>query len=184
MIDLKKILKTYPNCLSSRATFRSHLLDMFPNEKKSANILASIYECGISQKIQHMKVLTEYDIQMFVNQLDREYGIAPKYAAEYIYVWADALGIERASTTGEMSIKHNLFVSGDGHSNLVAYFEANGFEVIDKRKAGGCLWVVGEKTKLAPCVEQAKELFSIIDGGYAKGRATGGRHGWFTSSKK
>ena len=184
MVDLKLLLDSHPNCLTSRATLRSYILDMFPSEKKSANILASIYECGISQKIQGMKYLAEHDVQTFVNQLDREYGIAPKYAAEYIYVWADAFGVKRASATGEKSAKHNLLVNADSQSNLVAYFEANGFEVIDKRKAGGCLWIVGEKTKLSPCVERAKELFSITDGGYAKGRATGGRHGWYTSSKK
>lgn len=184
MVDLKLLFDSHPNCLSSRATLRSYLLDMFPNDKKSANILASIYECGISQKIQLMKYLTEHDVQIFVNQLDREYGLAPKYAVEYIYIWADALGVKCATTTGETVTEHNLFVSSVSQSNLVTYFQVNGFEVIDKRKAGGCLWIVGEKTKLAPFVERAKELFSITDGRYAKGRATGGRQGWYTSSNK
>lgn len=183
MIDLKLLLDSHPNCLTSRATLRSYLLDMFPNEKKSANILASIYECGISQKMQRMKSLEEHDVQSFVNQLDHEYGIAPKYATEYIYIWSDALGLERAPIVDAPSKKNNMFASDDS-SNLAAYFEANGFEVVDKRKAGGCLWVVGEKTELDPCVEKAKELFSITDGGYAKGRATGGRHGWYTSSQE
>lgn len=183
MIDLKLLLNSHPNCLTSRATLRSYLLDMFPNEKKSANILASIYECGISQKMQRMKCLEEHDVQSFVNQLDHEYGIAPKYATEYIYVWAEALGLELATITTTTSEKNNMFANDDS-INLAAYFEANGFEVVDKRKAGGCLWVVGEKARLDTCVEKAKEIFSITDGGYAKGRATGGRHGWYTSSKK
>lgn len=184
MVDLKLLLNSHPNCLASRATLRSHLLDMFPSEKMSANILASIYECGISQKIQCMKILSEHDVQTFANQLEREYGIAPKYAVEYIYVWADALGVRYATATGEPAIKSNLLVYDNDASNLVAYFEDNGFEVVDKRKAGGCLWIIGEKTKLDPYVKKAKELFSITDGGYAKGRATRGRHGWYTSSKK
>lgn len=184
MVDLKLLLDSHPNCLTSRATLRSHLLDMFPGEKRSANIVACIYECGISQKIQGMKYIAEHDVQTFVNQLDREYGIAPKYATEYIYVWADAYDVKRTLTSDEISTKHNPFVNGDAQRNLAAYFEANSFEVIDKRKAGGCLWVVGEKSKLAPYVNKAKELFAITDGGYAKGRATGGRHGWYTSSKK
>lgn len=41
-----------------------------------------------------------------------------------------------------------------------------------------------QKTKFAPHVETATELFSIKDGGYEKGRTTGGRQGWYTSSKK
>ena len=179
MIDLKLLLDTYPNCLNSRTALRSHLLDMFPNDKRSANILASIYECGISQKLQHMKTLTVHDVQSFVNQLDREYGISPKYATEYIYLWADAYGIKRSTSSDNVSISYN-----DDTNNLVSYFMSHGFEVIDKRKAGGCLWVVGEKTKLGPYVDKAKELFAITDGGYAKGRSTGGRHGWYTSSKE
>ena len=46
------------------------------------------------------------------------------------------------------------------------------------------MWVVGEKAELESYVTKAKELFSLTDGGYAKGRATGGRHGWYTASKK
>ena len=181
MVDLKLLLNSYPGCLSNRSTLRAHLLDMFPNEKKAANILASIYECGIYQKMQCMKDLTDHDVQAFINQLDREYGIAPKYAAEYICVWADALDIKYASKPSETSI-NRILVNSTG--NLVAYFETRGFDVVDKRNAGGCLWVIGEKAKLDPHVAMAKELFSITDGGYAKGRATGGRHGWYTSSRK
>ena len=179
MIDLKLLIDTYPNCLNSRAALRSHLLDMFPNDKRSANILASIYECGISGKLQCMKTLAEHDVQAFVNQLEREYGISSKYATEYIYLWADVYGVKRSTANG-----HSFIVCNDGTSNLTSYFQSHGFEVIDKRKVGGCLWVVGEKTKLTPYVDKAKDLFSITDGGYAKGRATGGRNGWYTSSKK
>lgn len=184
MVNLKLLLDSHPNCLASRAALRSHLLDMFPGEKRSANILASIYECGISQKMQCMKVLTEHDVQMFVNQLEREYGISPKYAVEYIYAWSDALGVKYTSTLNEFSTSRRTSVTGGAPSDLVTYFENHGFEVVDKRKAGGCLWIIGEKARLDPYVAQAKELFSITDGGYAKGRATGGRHGWYTSSKK
>lgn len=184
MVNLKLLLDSHPNCLASRAALRSHLLNMFPGEKRPANILASIYECGISQKMQCMKVLTEHDVQMFVNQLEREYGISPKYAVEYIYAWSDALGVEYTSAPKESFASRRSSVTGGAPSDLVTYFENHGFEVVDKRKAGGCLWIIGEKAKLDPYVAHAKELFSIIDGGYAKGRATGGRHGWYTSSKK
>ena len=184
MVNLKLLLDSHPNCLTSRSALRSHLLDMFPGEKRSANVLASIYECGISQKMQCMKILTENDVQMFVNQLEREYGISPKYAAEYTYAWADALGVKCTSTLTESPASRRLSVTADGSSDLVTYFENHGFEAVDKRKAGGCLWIIGEKAKLDPYVAKAKEMFSITDGGYAKGRATGGRYGWYTSSKK
>lgn len=179
MIDFKLLIETYPDCLSNRTIFRSYLLDMFPNEKKSINILTSIYECGISQKMQKMKCLTEHDVLIFVNQLERDYGIAPKYATEYIYMWAEVYGLKDFKLNDNVNAIHT-----NNLTSLAAFFEANGFEVVDKRKSGGCLWVVGEQSKLEPYVEKVRELFSVSGGGYAKGRATRGRPGWFTSSKK
>lgn len=52
MIDLKNILKLHPNCLSSRASFRSVLLDKYPNEKRVINILTILVECGIANRIK------------------------------------------------------------------------------------------------------------------------------------
>ena len=60
---------------------------------------------------------------------------------------------------------------------LKMFFEKKGFEVIDKRSNAGCLWVVGEKDKLAPYLKEAKELYGAF-GNYEPngGRATD-RHG-------
>lgn len=68
---------------------------------------------------------------------------------------------------------------------LKTFFEKKGFEVIDKRSNAGCLWVVGEKDKLAPHLKEAKELYGAF-GNYAPngGRATKNRPAWFTSCKK
>lgn len=56
-------------------------------------------------------------------------------------------------------------------TSLSDFFKSNGFEIVDLRQNGGCLWVVGEKRKLEPFVAEAYRIFKAT-GGYAKGRAT------------
>lgn len=93
MIDLKTILAKYPNCLSSRASFKSVLMDSYPNEKRTVNILTIMFECGIVQKIKSKSTLEENDFQAFLLQLENDYGIIAQYSAESLKIWADALGV-------------------------------------------------------------------------------------------
>ena len=73
-------------------------------------------------------------------------------------------------------------VKGSG-SGLADFFKSNGFEVIDKRANDGCLWVVGSQDKLGAYVSKAKELYGAT-GGFASGKATKQRMGWYTKSDK
>lgn len=80
-------------------------------------------------------------------------------------------------------------ITNEGHNTdgktLKGFFEEKGLEVIDKREAKGCLWVVGEKEKLMPYVKEAGKIFGAYGNYSAKGgRATKNRAGWFTSCKK
>ncbi|HYT70391.1 MAG TPA: hypothetical protein VEK78_03350 [Gemmatimonadales bacterium] len=61
---------------------------------------------------------------------------------------------------------------------------ARGFEVIDKRAAGGKLWVMGPATELKPVMAEFQR--KGVKFGFAPkgGRATGGRPGWFTKAGK
>lgn len=58
------------------------------------------------------------------------------------------------------------------------------FEVIDKRSAGGCLWVVGEKGTIGQAVQEAGKSFGAYGNYSAGGRATNYRPAWFTKCKK
>ena len=93
MIDLKSILCTYPNCLNSRATFRSILMDKYPNEKRIVNILTILVDCGIVHKIRNKAALDDSEMQKLVLQLETDYGIMPQYAVECISIWANAFDI-------------------------------------------------------------------------------------------
>ena len=68
---------------------------------------------------------------------------------------------------------------------LKDFFKDKGLEVIDKRPAGGSLWIVGDKDKLTPHIKEAGGIY----GAYGKfapngGRATNYRPSWFTMCKK
>lgn len=93
MIDLKTILKQHPNCLNSRASFKSVLMDQYPMEKRVVNILTILFECGIAHKIQSKITLADSDIQALTLQLENEYGIPPKYSLECLSIWATAFDI-------------------------------------------------------------------------------------------
>lgn len=176
MIKVKQLIVDHPDCLNNRNLLRSFLLDTFPDDKRTVNILTSIYECGIVDKLKDKKTVTNDDLNKFTNQLEREYGITPKIGWEYIMIWIEALSISHLNVKAPEE-KSQI------NTNLVDFFETAGFEVIDKRPLGGCLWVVGEKRSIDPYVKIAKNIFNVLDGGYTKGRATGGRNGWYTTSE-
>lgn len=103
MIDLKTILKLHPNCLSSRASFKSILMDTYPDEKRTVNILTIIFECGIVQKIKSKPVVEDNDFQAMLLQLENDYGIVPKYSSESIKIWADAFGVTVQASSKQTS---------------------------------------------------------------------------------
>jgi len=99
MIDLKSILKQHPNCLNSRAAFKSVLMDTYPDEKRTVNILTIMFECGIVQKIKSKAVLEDSDFQALLIQLENEYGIVAKYSGDSIRIWATALNVAVQTTS-------------------------------------------------------------------------------------
>lgn len=80
-------------------------------------------------------------------------------------------------------IVKNESVSSEGKT-LKKFFEDKGLEVIDKRAAGGALWVVGDKEKLTPIVKEAGKLFGAYGNFSSGGRAVKNRPSWFTKCKK
>lgn len=85
MIDLKNILQSNTGCLSSRASFKAVLMDKYPGEKRTVNILTIMYECEIVQKIKSKSMLGENDFQAILLQLENDYGIVAKYARKEGY---------------------------------------------------------------------------------------------------
>ena len=89
------------------------------------------------------------------------------------------IGSSTGTTTSVKSTSGNTGVTG----GLKEYFQSKGLEVIDKRSNNGCLWVVGDETKLKPYIEEVKKLYGAY-GNFGAGRATKQRRGWFTKCAK
>ena len=67
-------------------------------------------------------------------------------------------------------------------TTLTEYFKQSGLEVIDKRKKGGALWVIGDKESIGHIVDRAISLYKV-KGYYSKGgRTTKYRPAWWTTS--
>lgn len=90
MVDLKLLLDSHPNCLTSRTTLRSYLLDMFPEETLMINVLITIYDSGIYRKIASSKNIDELTIQNFISQLEQSYGMKQDLVREGLELWANA----------------------------------------------------------------------------------------------
>ncbi len=93
MIDLKSILKQHPNCLNSRASFKSVLLDKYPAEKRMINILTLLFECGVANKIKTAQNIAEREMHSLISHVENEYGISGQYSQEAILIWAKAYGV-------------------------------------------------------------------------------------------
>lgn len=121
MIDLKSILKQHPNCLGSRTSFKSVLMDRYPSEKRMVNILTILFECGIASKIQARKALAANEMQSLIIQTENEYGISAQYSQEAIMIWAEAYGVkaERIKLHQQKTVDSSVPIRPNPPSNTV-----------------------------------------------------------------
>lgn len=97
MIDLKKTLKQHANCISSRATFKSVLMDEYPTEKRMVNILMILFECGVANRIKERKSIDANQMQALIAKVENEYGISGQYSQEAILILAAAFDVTASS---------------------------------------------------------------------------------------
>ena len=87
--------------------------------------------------------------------------------------WLEAKEAEKNAAIGEK-------VDIEDFNDLGSFFQAKGFEVMDKRHKGGCLWVVGSKQELEKYVDLLRNTYGI-EGTFGSGKATKHRLGWYTT---
>ena len=121
MIDLKTILKEYPNCLSSRTAFKSVLMDKYPLEKRMVNILTILFECGVANKIKTKKTIGLNEMQNLIAQIENEYGISEKYSQEAVLVWATAYEVKVSAVKTTSSQKRTTL----SENQLIDYVQYN-----------------------------------------------------------
>lgn len=103
MIDLKSILHEHPNCLNSRASFKSILMDKYPSEKRMVNILTILFECGVAHKVKEKKSIDANEMLGLIAQVENEYGISGQYSQEAILIWATAFNVTASAIKTQSS---------------------------------------------------------------------------------
>ena len=103
------------------------------------------------------------------------------------YKITKVIASDATKVTPEMRVsaqQEDVKLVGSSNSKSVKdYFESNGFEVVDGRSNGGCLWIIGDRKRLEPYVDEAQKLFGVT-GGYGAGKMSSFRHAWWTKTKK
>ena len=79
--------------------------------------------------------------------------------------------------------KHISTSNNSGNSAVRDFFKNSGFEVIDNRRNGGRLWIIGEKKDIRDTVNLAITQFGI-SGKYASSKETNFKNGWYTKTNK
>ena len=109
-MNLNIILIKYPQCLESRAKLSAILRDLYPSERREINIVLDIYECGIADKIKHLKSIDALQVQAFCHQLEVEYALPAQYALRGLALWLEAYNV--AIQKNEVPAKDSRVLSG------------------------------------------------------------------------
>lgn len=121
----------------------------------------------------------------FIGEMDPQYYEAA--GLPLVYASSTWKGVKYRSKEEEIQLPPMASVEPqvDPGKSLKDFFAEKGLEVIDKRSAGGCLWLVGEKEALEPYIKEAGKLFGAYGKYAAKGgKVTKNRGGWYTTSRK
>lgn len=166
MIDLKSILRNHPNCLNSRATFKSVLLDSYPTEKRMVNILTILFECGVANKIKAQKCIDANEMQGLLSQVENEYGISRQYSQDAILVWAAAFDVTASPVNIRSSISSSNELAQPTEQKPVVYVQGdvNDYDIV--QRADGYYI-----THFNGFEEENMTIPSLIDGKKIKGIA-------------
>lgn len=119
----------------------------------------------------------------FIGEMNRDYyetkGLPPSYASV-----TGAAAVNTASAPVRLPPTAAVKRTETKTMDLKTFFQSKDLEVIDKRGAGGYLWVVGEKSEIASVIQEAGKAYGAYGSYSAGGRATRNRTGWFTKCKK
>lgn len=166
MIDLKSILKQHPNCLNSRASFKSVLMDKYPSEKRAVNILTILFECGVANKIKVKKSIDANEMQGLIAQIENEYGISGQYSQDAILVWAAAFDVTASAVKIQTPITSPKGLAKPIEQKPVVYVQGDVDDYDVVQKADGYYI-----THFNGFEEEDMTIPSLIDGKKIKGIA-------------
>lgn len=166
MIDLKNILLSYPNCLDSRASFKSVLMDKYPTEKRMVNILTILFECGVANRIKMKKCIDSNEMQGLINQIENEYGISENYSRDAIMIWAAAFNatVSAVPTVFSETLSEKSVTAVEPKPIIYVQGDVDDYEVVQKTDGYYISHFNGFE-------EEVMTIPSLIDGKKIKGIA-------------
>ena len=81
MIDLKRVITKYPQCLETSQKLRAYLIDLYTNERPYIAILVSMYNAGIFFEIKNLKSIDDSAINTYCSRLKNEYGYDTSFSS-------------------------------------------------------------------------------------------------------
>lgn len=105
MINLKEVITKYPNCLNDGSKFKSVLMDLYPQEKLYAGILADMMQDGIVEELKNLKTLDSLTFKNLCGRVENKHGFAHKHVEGCLNIWAQAfdLKINQRPTTPKLT---------------------------------------------------------------------------------
>ena len=93
MIDLKRVITKYPQCLETSQKLRAFLIDLYTDERPYIAILVSMYNSGIIFEIQKLKTIDDSAINTYCTKLKNEYGYDLSFSKDCIKICVKAFDV-------------------------------------------------------------------------------------------
>lgn len=93
MIDLKRVITKYPQCLETSQKLRAYLIDLYTNERPYIAILVSMYNAGIFFEIKNLKSIDDSAINTYCSRLKNEYGYDTSFSSTCVKICAQAFDV-------------------------------------------------------------------------------------------
>ncbi len=98
MINITPVIANYKDFLRDRTKLYALLYDLYPTERRDRNILMSIYDMGIVDRIQNTNQISVPQMVVYAKIVEDAYGINRDLVLEGLSAWINALGISTEPT--------------------------------------------------------------------------------------
>ena len=86
-IDLKEIIKRYPDILNNKTKLSGMLKDIAPENVLEINLIIQSFEIGIQKQIAKNEHVTNADVHKYIKMMEENFGTAQQYAYQVINIW-------------------------------------------------------------------------------------------------
>ena len=95
MINLKEVVKKYPECLESADKLHAYLYDIYPEEKAKTRVLVDGFRCGIYDALKTLDYIDNLLIEKLSNRFQIHIGYTPEICKWCVNEWIKATGVKK-----------------------------------------------------------------------------------------